>query len=305
MTRFLRGFRTRRSAAVLVVLGLAMALVSVAACGGTAATATPEPRSQPGAAGTGQTSEGFVPGAVVPGLTDSRLSPAGAGLPVPLPAIQYGGSQQVGIWVTAQGVVEVTPDLAILSAGVEAKAPTVQEARSQAAQAMDQIVGTLRARGILDADIQTRFFNISPEEMWNDRTREVELVGYRVSNQVSVRIRDIDSVGLIVDEVAAAGGDLVRVQGINFSVEDTALLEVQARERAVQALMEKAQQFADLTGVTLGRPVFLSESGGAAPIVQNAMAARALSFDNEAATPIMAGELNVSITIQGVFSIAE
>ncbi len=221
------------------------------------------------------------------------------------PSVQYTANQQVGIWVTGRGEVTAAPDLVTLSVGVEARATTVQAARVQAAEVMDLMLQALEGRGIQGPDIQTQFFNISPEYVWNDRDRRQELVGYIVFNQTSVKIRDIDAAGLVIDEVAEAGGDLVRINSVRFGIEDTQALHSQARENAVADLMAKAQQFADLTNVTLGKLVFLSETGGSVPRVQN-FDERA--FAKAAAAPIAptsisGGELTVSITVQGVFSI--
>ena len=200
-----------------------------------------------------------------------------------------------------------TPDLAILQVGVEARATTVDVARAQAAQAIAGVINVLEAQDIAERDIQTRFFNISPEYTFDRERGQQELVGFRVDNQLTVRIRDIGNVGVVIDDVAAAAGDLARIQGLSFTVDDTTALEAQARERAVQNLMAKAQQLADLTGVQLGSPLFLSESGGFAPKVQP-IAARSLELAvAEAAPPtsISAGELTVSVNIQGTFSITE
>ena len=172
---------------------------------------------------------------------------------------------------------------------------------------MAGVIDVLEARNIAERDIQTRFFNISPEYTFDrDRGRQ-ELVGFRVDNQLTVRIRDIGSVGVLIDEVAAAAGDSVRIQGLTFTVEDTTALEAQAREKAVQNLMAKAQQLANLTGVQLGSPLYLSESGGFVPRPEPIFA-RAMAATLEAAVPptsISAGELTVSVNIQGTFSVSE
>ena len=245
----------------------------------------------------------------VSGSEGSAGGPTSGTVPVPRsaitsPSIQYTSNQQVGISVTGRGEVTAKPDLALLSIGVEARAATVVAARDQAAQAMSQIIKALVDRGIQDTDIQTRFFNISPEYRFDRENQRQELVGYRVSNQVSAKIRAIDDTGPILDEVTAAGGDLVRIQGISFTIEDRKALESLARERAVEDLMAKAQQLAQLTDVQLGKLVFLSESGGfiarpTADFRTFAEAAPAPAIE----TPISAGELKVTTTMQGVFSI--
>ena len=299
----------KRSTLAMVVAAMAVPLV-IAACGGAAATDTPEPTptiplesqifSSEVSFGTPQ-----EPGSGVQtqtGLTVAEGVPSQTGT-----VVQYNTTQQVGISVTAVGQVEVAPDLAVLNAGVEARALTVESALADAAAAKDRVMRVLEDRGLATADIRTRFFNISPEYTYNERERKSEIIGYRVSNQVSAKIRDIASVGVIIDEVARAGGDLVRVQGISFTVEDTSALEIQARELAVEALIAKAQQFADLTGVTLGKPVFLSESGGFYPrdgfdVGRLEAAAAPASITN---TTISPGELTVTITVQGNFSITD
>jgi uncharacterized protein YggE len=209
--------------------------------------------------------------------------------------------------VTSQGKATAAPDLAILNVGVEARADTVGEANTQASQAMSDMMQVLTDRNIETGDIQTRFFNIRSDYRWNDVKREEELAGYVVSNRLVVKVRDMDSVGAIIDALVVAGGDLVRVQGVRFAIEDTKALEVQARELAVEDLMAKAQQIADLAGVRLGRPVFLSEGG--APAASLSDIRRSLAYavestaDTASLTLISGGELTVVVTVQGGFSI--
>ena len=213
-------------------------------------------------------------------------------------------NQQIGIWVTGRGEITLEPNLAVLSAGVEAKFITVSEANRQAAQAMNQIVKVLKKRGIQDRDIQTHSFSIFPDYQWNDKQRKQELVGYRVNNQVSVRIRDLANIGTIIDEVAKAGGDLTRIQDISFTIEDTSVLEPQVREMAVAHAIDKANQFAQLTGVQVGDILFIIETSGDVPRVENIigkMAFAEVAFD--APTPISGGELTISMTVQAVFGI--
>ena len=309
---------------LIAMLGLVAALLVVAACNGASATSTPgsdteSAGSNKAAGSTQEIVESTVerkPMQSIPVLVESgkapepvvvaRTVPVGSSASSTSAAIQYTPNQQVGIWVTGRGEVTVEPDLAVLNAGVEARATTVELARSQAAEAMDLIMQVLSGRGIQDIDIRTSVFSIFPEYIFNDRTRQQDLVGFRVNNQLSVKIRDVAGVGPIIDEVAAAGGDLVRIQGVSFTVEDTTVLESQAREKAVQDLMAKAQQFAQLAGVQLGKPVYLSEGGGFAPVVNQAFTERAFAAAApQATTPISGGELKVSVSVQGTFAIIE
>ena len=218
---------------------------------------------------------------------------------------------QSGIWVSGTGVVTVEPDLAILTVGVETRAETVEEARNEAAVAMTSVIASLRASGVAEAEIQTRFFNIFPEYTWRERiddrggrSSEQVLTGYRVSNQATAKLRDLATAGDVIDAVAKAGGDAVRIQGITFSVDDPSDLYVQAREIAVKSAMAKAAQFAELTDVTLGRLVYIAELGSAPVARADEFRLESLAATAPAATtPISSGELDVRVSIQAVFAI--
>ena len=129
------------------------------------------------------------------------------------------------------------------------------------------------------------------------------ILGYDVSNQLSVKVRDLDSVGAVIDEATEAGGDLIRFQGVSFSIEDTKPLRDQARAAAVEDLMAKASLVASLAGVELGDLVYITETGG--PIAVTSMVAmeRAAFADGATPTPIQAGELQVVVNVQGAFNI--
>jgi len=247
------------------------------------------------------------PGSVRTGQEASAA--ALAGLPA---APQYQvGSSQAGIWVTGQGTVTLAPDLALLSLSVEAQGEIVSDAVADAAIAMDGINAALRDRGIEDRDVQTQYFNIRPQYEFPEvlqggsRTRTQVLVGYFVTNTVIAKIRDLDSVGSVIDEVATAGGDATRINSISFTVEDDGPFAVQLRELAVNDALAKARHFADLGRVTLGRMVFITESGGGTPIVQD-FAAESFGLARAALAPktsISGGELDLQLNVQVVFEI--
>jgi uncharacterized protein YggE len=220
------------------------------------------------------------------------------------PALSQGGGYgQTGIWVTGQGKVTLDPDLALLSLGVETRADTVKAARAQAAEAMTGIIQALKARGIADKDIQTQFYNIQPEYVWNDFAKRQEIIGYRVTNNVTAKVRDLEILGDTIDEVAAAGGDATRIDGIQFTVEDSSVAQNQARERAILDALAKAGQFATLTGVTRGSLLYATESGGGVPLVRDFAKMEFGAVADSAATPISAGELEILVSVQMVFAI--
>ncbi|MFC1848485.1 SIMPL domain-containing protein [Chloroflexota bacterium] len=210
-------------------------------------------------------------------------------------------SQQTGIWVTGNGKVTVVPDIAVLTMGVEAQSSTVTEAQSDAVAAMTQVMSALKANGVADNDIQTRRFSITPVTKWIDDREEQITIGYRVSNIVSAKVRDIDKTGTIIDAVAEAAGDLTRINSISFSVDDPEPYYDEAREAALLDAIAKAEQIAAVTNVTLGRPTYINEMSS--PVPPTPYPLRDGSLVGEAITPISAGELEVSLTVQMVFAL--
>ena len=224
------------------------------------------------------------------------------------------GSDGTGIWVSGEGTISVAPDLAMLDFGVETRAPNVSEANSQASIAMDAVIEALKARGVEDEDIQTSRFSIYPrydyieEEKDGVRSSREVLVGYRVRNNATVKLRDLDAVGEVIDEVVTAGGDNVRISDINFTLEDPKPKMAELREMAVADAKAKAEHLAGLSDVTLGRLIYISE-GAAGPSVRS-FADRSFGYEFAAmaapaalAPSVSGGEVTLSLRVQAGFAI--
>ena len=199
------------------------------------------------------------------------------------------------------GTINVKPNLAELTLGVETRAKKVKPAQAEAAKAMTSIINILENAGLAEKDIQTRYFNIDSEYEYQFSKRV--FIGYRVSNSVTAKIRDLDSIGEIIDAVVDAGGDATRVNNITFTVEELSPYQSQARELAVADAIAKAEQFANLAGVKKGNLIFITESGSSTPVSQ-AIGVRAYAYaDESVATPISVGDLEVEVTVQTIFDI--
>ena len=319
---------------IVIAIGLASLLVlSVACSNGEAATSgdtatapsAPAPAAAPAQGVVEEPASGKEPGPA-DALPAPSTRPAPAVAPVapsvePLaratgvPGGGYGsllqvGSSQAGIWVTGEGTLSLEPDLVLLNIGVETQAATVAGARDQAATAMAAIIAAVKAQGLADTDVQTRSFNIYPVYEYPEvvefgrTTQKQTLVGYRVSNTASIKIRVLDNVGPIIDDVADAGGDATRINGISFTVEDTKPFMTQLREDAVNDALAKAGHFASLTGVSVGPLVYISEAGGRAPVqIESVERAFAVSAAAAPPTSISGGELELRLNVQAVFEI--
>jgi len=217
-------------------------------------------------------------------------------------------NQQEGIWVSGTGKVYATPDVAILSLGIESQEASVAEAQANAAAAMADIMQALEDQGIAEEDIQTQYFNIREVTQWepvyNGADKET-VIGYEVTNTVSVKVRDdVTKAGAVIDAVAAAGGDLTRINGITFTVDDPTPYYAEAREQAVAYAQAKAEQLAGLTGAELGDATYVSESSSyGSPNYYRGDAVVLEAPAIEIPTSISAGTLEITATVQIAYAV--
>jgi len=211
-------------------------------------------------------------------------------------------SQQEGIWVSGQGKVTVTPDIATLRLGIEVQSTSVAEAQTQAMEAMDEVMDALTDSGMAEKDIQTQYFSIRQVTRW-DRDKEEEVVtGYRVTNMVTAKIREIDNVGTVIDAVATAGGDFTRIDSIGFSVDDPSAYYEEAREEAMADARAKAEQLAELADARLGKATYISESSQVPPVTRGIVEMEEVVAPM-ALTPISPGEMEISLTVQVAYAL--
>jgi uncharacterized protein YggE len=239
---------------------------------------------------------------VLLGMMACSPSPEGITFPK-AEVLRMVSSQQVGIWVTGEGEARAVPDIFLLRLGVESQATRVSEAQRQAAEVMDRVRESLTDSGVKEKDIQTYRFTIQPVRQWNRQTEQEVLIGYRVSNMVLVKIREIEKAGGIIDAVVGTGGDLIRIDSISFDIDDPTPYYEEAREKAVKDAEARAKQLADVAGVKLGKPIYISEGRGSTPsptVYMERAAAPALP-----STPISPGELEIRLTVQIAFDIGE
>jgi len=214
-------------------------------------------------------------------------------------------SQQEGIWVSGTGKVSAVPDVAVLRLGIEAQAASVAEAQSQAAGAMEAVMTALTDGGVDEKDTQTQYYNIHRVTRWDDKNMQEVVIGYRVTNMVTAKIREMDEIGSIVDAVAVAGGNLTRIDGISFSVDDPSAYYEQAREKAMADARAKAGQLAELAEVKLGKPAYISEGALYAPTVYRQDFAEKAVGAPAMETPIVPGEMEISLNVQVAYAILD
>jgi uncharacterized protein len=211
-------------------------------------------------------------------------------------------NSQQGIWVSGVGTVTTTPDIANVSLGVTAESPKVADALSQASTAMDSVIAALKSAGVDQKDIRTQNFSIQQTTRYDNTTQQTVVTGYQVSNFVVAKIRAIDKTGTIIDSVAAAGGDLTRINSVSFTVDKPEQYYSQARGLAMADAKDKATQLAQLGGVSLGKMTYVTEnasSPGPTPIYASA----GMDSVKTPTTSINPGTTDIVINVQVAYTI--
>ncbi|HYZ39162.1 MAG TPA: SIMPL domain-containing protein [Stellaceae bacterium] len=168
------------------------------------------------------------------------------------------------ISVTGEATVSVPPDLARVDAGVTSEAKTAREASDANNVAMAKVLSALKGAGIAERDYQTSRLSLQPQYAPN-RQGPSPVVGYRASNRVSIRVRDVTKIANVIDTLVGAGAN--EIGGINFMVSQASKLLDDAPTQAVADARRKAEIYAKAAGVTLGAPLSISEGGRARPAV--------------------------------------
>ena len=202
------------------------------------------------------------------------------------------------IVVRGTGVVSAAPDMAIMRLGVTREARTASEAMETTSEATARVLESITAAGIEARDVQTSAINLSP--VWDhSNARPPQLRGYLASNDLTVRIRDLEGLGGLLDAVVSEGANTLN--GLSFSIDETGPLEAHARTDAVLDAQAKAETLAVAGGVTLGPVLQINEAGGGvtpAPMLRGAMM-------EAAPVPIAEGEVDIRISVTVVYGIAE
>jgi uncharacterized protein YggE len=201
------------------------------------------------------------------------------------------------ITVSASGKVTIVPDVARVNLGVTITRPTVKAVREAGAKSMTDIIAAIKALGIADADIQTTNLSLYPQ-YGNGSTPRI--VGYQMSEQVQVTVRDLDKAGDVVDAATAKGA--TDVNGISFELADPVKAQNDARAAAVTTARASAQAMAAAGNVALGGVVSITDATPASPIYDGfgAMKSGAVA---DTATPVQPGTQDLSATVTVIFAI--
>ena len=207
------------------------------------------------------------------------------------------GSMQI----TGHGEIKAAPDTAFVTSGVTSQGNTAKEALDLNNADMQKLIETLKAAGIASEDIQTSGFSVSPNYVYSDARDQngyqlpPKIVGYTVSNGVTVQVRDLTKLGAVLDQAVTVGAN--QVSGITFAVDDPSELYNEARKLAFADARGKAELYADAAGVELGALQLISEQVNYAPPQPYTFKAEAAMSADRSFVPVEVGSLTFSIDV--------
>ena len=200
------------------------------------------------------------------------------------------------VTVVGSGQVQGTPDTLTASVSIEFTAPDVTGAMNQTSERQQAVIKALVDAGVQRKDISTTQVSLQPQFAGGDNTGSI--VGYRASNSIDVKIRQLDAASQALALIVSTGGEATRINSVNFSIEDDSQLVRDARSRAFNDAKDRAQQYAQLSGLKLGNVISISESAGATPPtpVQAPRAAMA-------AVPLEPGQQTVGFSVTVIWEL--
>ena len=201
------------------------------------------------------------------------------------------------ISVSGEGTVSVPPDMALIDGGVSSEAKTAREASEANNAAMGKVLLALKAGGLDEKDVQTARLSLQPQYAQQTKPGPNVVVGYRASNRVTIRLRDVTKVAATIDTLVSSGAN--EIGGINFMVEKASKLLDDARSEAIADARRKAEIYAKAAGVSLGMPVSISEDSGGGP---QPMAFRKMA-GVAASAPVAQGEETLRVNVSVAWEI--
>jgi uncharacterized protein YggE len=203
--------------------------------------------------------------------------------------------------VSGHGQVNVPPDTASVSIGIDVIQPTLAEAQEQATAQATTLIEALKAAGIADEDIQTAYFSVNILRDYSENADPTQITGFEIMNQLQLTVRDTDMLGDLLDEAVNAGAN--SINGVTFSVDDQTAAASEARKLAVEDARTKAEELAAAAGLTLGPVVSIAEgtvSPMPPPMYGGAGGGMAKA---EAAVPVQPGSSTIAVDVTMTFAL--
>ena len=202
--------------------------------------------------------------------------------------------------VTGTGEVAVAPDMARISLGVLAQAPTAAEAVRAMSADMEKVLASLAAAGVAADDIQTSGLRVDVQQTYDEPTRTSRVTGYTAVTDVQVNVLDLATLGETLDAAVQDGAN--QMNGLTFDLQDRKPVLDEARRAAVADARDKAALFAGAAGVTLGPITALTEGGMGGGMPQPMMR---MAMDAAESVPVAAGQITITADVTVTYGLGE
>jgi uncharacterized protein YggE len=199
------------------------------------------------------------------------------------------------VTVVGSGHVQGVPDTLTADVGIEFTAPDVTAAMNQTNDRQQAVINALAGAGVDRKDISTTEVSLQPQYDSSGGT----ITGYRADNSIRVKIHPADSASHVLAVIVGTGGDATRINSVSYSIADDSQLLKDARARAFQDAKDRAEQYAQLSGLGLGKIISISEASGAAPTAPTPPLGGAMRSN----VPLEPGQQTVSFSVTAVWEL--
>src|SRR5277367_2102468 len=199
------------------------------------------------------------------------------------------------VTVVGSGQVQGVPDTLTADVGIEFTAPDVTVAMNQTNDRQQAVINALTGAGVDRKDISTTEVSLQPQYDSSGGT----ITGYRADNSIRVKIHPADSASHVLAVIVGTGGDATRINSVSYSIADDSQLLKDARARAFQDAKDRAEQYAQLSGLGLGKIISISETSGAVPTAPPPLRGGAMP----SSVPLEPGQQTVSLSVTAVWEL--
>jgi uncharacterized protein YggE len=209
------------------------------------------------------------------------------------------GANPRQVTVIGSGQVQGIPDTLTADVGIEFTAPDVTAAMNQTNDRQQAVINALVGAGMDHKDIRTTAVTLQPQYGSPEPNGTASITGYRAANAIRVKIHPTDAASRMLALIVSTGGDATRISSVSYSIADDSQLVKDARARAFNDAKNRAEQYAQLSGLRLGRVLSISEASGSPPTPGGPPALpRSMS-----AVPLEPGQQEVGFSVTAVWEL--
>ena len=176
------------------------------------------------------------------------------------------GANPRQVTVIGSGQVQGVPDTVTANVSIEFTAPDVTTAMNQTNDRQQAVINALVGAGMDRKNISTTTVNLQPQYSNPEPAGTATITAYRATNAIEVKVHPTDAASKLLALIVSTGGDATRISSVSYSIADDSQLVKDARARAFQDAKNRAEQYAQLAGLQLGKVLSISEASSAAPV---------------------------------------